>query len=125
MAVSEGRRTLERVKWFLAAMVVAALALPAPAQAEDPNADHRRCVSNREFNSLGGYIDRNGRVTKAEVEERWEVVGRGVPGTLALVGSATFYKRCGHPMSESWFAVVYYHGSVWMQGWPPDDTTGP
>lgn len=98
------------VKYLVGIIAVGIIAAftGSPASAEDPLADHRSCVANREANSA---VDRTGRTT---LEKSWEVQGRGIP--MDLFGeSIVTYPWCGHSFKPGsvtdprggWVGVAY------------------
>jgi hypothetical protein len=80
------------------------------SHAQDPNADHNPCVSNREFNSLRANTYRH------VVEQRWEVLGKGVRVDDPLIGRVIAYRWCGHGnVKHAYIAVRYRNGG--KSGW--------
>lgn len=74
---------------FLTAMVVfLGVLASAPANAGRTETDRRRCVSEREFNSVTDHE------FKKDLEKRWEVSGLGKTHVIYL-GNVVFYPRCG------------------------------
>lgn len=119
-----------RTALVAALTVTAALGITGPARADDPNADHRPCVSKREYNSLHIWTQQN-------LEARWEVTGRGLPMSTSGVDITVqrgdvgiIYPRCGYPIGDAWYAVLYqrrgqnlwadYGISMKLQGAEPD-----
>lgn len=83
------------------ALAVGLLLTSGPARAEDPAADHRPCVANREANSVKGVVSRY------EVETRWEVRGKGQ--VWEIFGSKVVtYPWCDHgSRARAWVGIIY------------------
>ena len=76
---------------------VTIVAAPAMAHADDPLADHRPCVTKREYRSTQPDSREN-------IERRWEAKPAGVDHVF---GRTTLYKRCGYSLDEGWYGVVW------------------
>jgi hypothetical protein len=111
MWTSVRRAYSARVKWLALVLLATGIVSVTPsAQAADPLADHRPCVANREANgTLAGY-------TRARLERKWEVVGKGADYEVPTQGWMVIYPWCDHPypgsdgsdMSLAWVAVKFH-----------------
>jgi hypothetical protein len=71
-------------------------------------ADQRTCVASVEYLSARALAASH-NATRALVERRWEVSGRGrLIQTVA--GPVIAYPRCGFTMTAAWYGVVYERG---------------
>jgi hypothetical protein len=93
---------------MVALAVVGCLSVSVAAHAEDPQADHQPCVSNRESHSNTVY-----GMDRADVERRWEVTGKGILAVNALGWTVVAYPWCGHqfhnhsPLPYEYVGIVY------------------
>lgn len=102
----------------LASAAIAAMPLAVPpAHAEDPHADHRHCVSTREWRGAWKH-DAKGVVlttgyTRRELEERWDVRGLGFPiePTMGSADISVGYPRCGFSTTDAWYGAGYEYRS--------------
>jgi hypothetical protein len=89
------------------ASIAVSLLTTTPAHAED----QRPCVSRVEYYSgVGAPV-----YTRAGMEARWEVAGRGKAVDLSIVfpwsdgpaWEAVAYPRCGYTFDHGWYGIMY------------------
>lgn len=90
----------------LAGTLLSLVAISGPANAEDPNEDHRPCVTTREYRGAFQH-DLNRR----QLERRWDVRGLGTDlGESSVFGikvEIIAYPRCDFPMEQAWYGALY------------------
>lgn len=92
-------RRLAALALVLAAL--AALATSAPADAHEYYVDDRPCVTSHELWFTPGGLSR------AQVEHRWEVTGKGTRVTGMFFGAGWIYPMCDVDMADE-FAVAQF-----------------